>query len=77
MGNVGEVPRVSEWEGPQERIPDSRTTILWMDRVNISRSEAFEGSFRAPGHPGRYLFLFRGLTAGGKVVAVSRTFTVD
>jgi len=70
-------PRVSEWEGARGRIPDSRRTISWMDRVDISRDEAFEGSFQAPGHPGRYLFLYRGLTSGGKVVAVSRSFTVE
>lgn len=70
-------PAEIAWKGRGSRLPDSRNTILWMDRVRIGRDEPFTGSFRAPGHPGEYLMLYRGLTPGGQVVAVSATFRVD
>jgi len=51
-----------------DRIPDSRNTIVWMDRINPGEDGRINLHFSAPSNPGEYQILVRGRTNQGEIV---------
>ncbi len=48
------------------KIPDTRNTLFWSDRIEFEAGDTFRFEFSAPGLPGTYLVLFRGVTSDGE-----------
>lgn len=60
-----------------DRIPDTRNTILWLDRVKVKRNEPFEYSFIAPTRVGEYTVLFRWVSPLGGAFSSTCRFRVE
>jgi len=59
-----------------DRLPDTRNTLLWLPDVVVDEASPFSLSFLAPNYPGEYVVLFRGQGPGGELVVVESSFTV-
>jgi hypothetical protein len=69
-GNGGTEPAGSS------RIPDTRNTLLWIDRLRFSRDNTRSLRFRAAPAEGEYLVLIRGVDSEGKPVVEETIFRV-
>ena len=66
-------PRADLYHGDSsqaDQMPDMRNTVLWLPRVQLSRSAPFKFSFEAPDYPGEYVVQFRGLDEGGNLLSL-------
>jgi hypothetical protein len=61
---------------PEDRIPDTRNTFLWMADLKLGKGIAEKISFIAPDYPGEYLVLFRGQDAHGELIEAETVFEV-
>jgi len=61
----------------EERVPDTRNTILWLPELLLQKGEQVEIPFRAPANPGSYQILVRTVSPDGEVFAASSEFTVE
>jgi len=61
---------------PDERIPDTRNTFLWMADFKLGKGIPEKVSFVAPDYPGEYLVLFRGQDAQGGLIVAETVFEV-
>ena len=59
------------------RIPDTRNTLLWIDRLRLGPEETKSIRFRAAPSEGDYLILLRGVNAEGQPVQVLASFRVE
>lgn len=62
--------------GEDDRIPDTRNTLLWMDRIVLEGSGTGTVRFGAAGDPGTYTVLLRGTSGTGEVVCGTASFRV-
>ncbi len=62
---------------PGSRVPDTRNTVFWLDRVQVEQGKQEEISFMAPTSPGSYVVLVRGISPEGEVFSASSRFTVE
>jgi hypothetical protein len=63
-------------ESPDERIPDTRNTFLWEPDLILEKGGQATISFVAPGYPGQYVVLFRGMGPGGDLIIAETTFDI-
>jgi hypothetical protein len=61
---------------PEDRIPDSRNTLLWIPDLVLESGNAPDIPFKAPDYPGDYVVLVRSVTGPGKVLSATARFTV-
>ena len=68
-------------QGPRykggSKIPDTRNTLLWMDHLELDKSNSSKVSFQAASNPGNYLILFRGVSSEGEIVYGMNRFRVE
>jgi hypothetical protein len=72
-----ELPPVESRPVLQERIPDTRNTLLWSGNLVLQQNKALEVPFKAPDSKGRYVVLVRTVSAEGEVYAASAEFQVE
>ncbi|MFC2116585.1 hypothetical protein ACFLTU_08910 [Bacteroidota bacterium] len=60
-----------------ERIPDTRNTQLWIDKISLDSDEKKAVQFPASSSPGEYHILVRGVSSGGEIVYGVSTFKVE
>ena len=70
-GNI-QIPYV-----PSERIPDTRNTLLWIDRIHLDSDETRTVRFYAASGKGEYHILIRGVSSRGDIVCGVGTFRVE
>jgi len=71
QGNI-QIPYV-----PSERIPDTRNTLLWIDKIRLDPDETRTIQFYAPSGKGEYHLILRGISSLGDVVCGVGTFRVE
>ncbi|TFH23418.1 MAG: hypothetical protein E4H10_12190 [Bacteroidia bacterium] len=57
-----------------DRMPDTRNTLLWLPDVVLEKSSPISISFNAPMYPGEYVVLFRGQGPGGELFVAETSF---
>ena len=57
-------------------IPDSRNTVYWNPAVHLNDDGTSGISFKAPGTPGKYYILLRGMGINGEVILTEETIDV-
>jgi len=60
-----------------ERVPDTRNTLLWSAGLLLSGENELEIPLRAPSVKGRYVVLVRAVSSDGEVFAASSDFIVE
>ncbi|MFC2081467.1 hypothetical protein ACFLR8_04580 [Bacteroidota bacterium] len=60
-----------------ERIPDTRNTQLWIDKISLESEEKKTVQFPASSNPGEYHILVRGVSSRGEMVYGVSTFKVE
>ena len=60
-----------------QRIPDTRNTLLWIDRLEIPQAGVKSLKFRAASAEGDYLILLRGVDPEGNPVEIRTGFRVE
>ena len=70
------VPQGPRYSGGS-RIPDTRNTLLWMDDLELQKSNSSKVSFQAASVPGNYLILLRGVSSNGEIVYGMNSFRVE
>lgn len=55
-------------ESPNDCLPDTRNTLLWIPSLRLERNVSSRISFVAPEFPGDYVILFRGLDEQGNLI---------
>ena len=63
--------------GEENRIPDLRNTLFWETGLELNPGQTSQVTLTAPGRPGRYLVLIRGLTAEGRILQGRCSFMVE
>lgn len=58
----------------EDRMPDTRNTLLWLPDVHLNKDSPLSISFTAPEYPGEYVVLFRGQDSRGELVVAETTF---
>jgi len=61
----------------EERVPDTRNTLLWSGNLQLQQDKHLEIPFRAPSSSGNYVVLLRGVSPDGEVFAASAEFSVE
>lgn len=61
---------------PDDRVPDTRNTFLWVADLKLVKGSSTKISFVAPDYPGDYLVLFRGQDARGELIIAETNFKV-
>jgi hypothetical protein len=64
------------WSRSEERVPDLRNTIFWLEEFEVDPGQRKQVSFTAPPEPGHYVILVRGTGADGRVLSAVSRFTV-
>ena len=72
-----ELPAVESHPELQERVPDTRNTLLWSGKLVLQQNKALEVPLRAPDARGRYVVLVRTVTPEGEVYAATAEFLVE
>ena len=62
---------------PSERIPDTRNTLLWIDKITLDPEEMKTLQFTASQQTGEYIVLVRGVSPLGEIVYGMSTFNVE
>jgi len=65
-----------DFVSPDDRMPDTRNTFLWMADLKLQKEKSGEITFVAPDYPGEYLVLFRGQDASGELIIAETIFKV-
>jgi hypothetical protein len=60
----------------EERVPDTRNTLLWSPDLLLQRGEQMELPLQAPKASGDYVVLVRALSPEGEVIAATAEFQV-
>jgi hypothetical protein len=61
---------------PDDRIPDTRNTLLWMDDLDLSDNGSGSVQFNASTSKGEYLILVRGVSGDGNILVGEGRFEV-
>ena len=56
-----------------DRMPDTRNTLLWLPDVVLEKGSPVSISFTTPDYPGEYVVLFRGQGPGGELIVAETT----
>jgi hypothetical protein len=72
-----EAPPVDPLPLLEDRVPDTRNTLLWSADLLLQEGEELEISLRAPTTRGRYVVLVRAVSPEGEVIKASSGFTVE
>lgn len=59
------------------RIPDTRNTLLWIPKYKIRKDTPSQISFIAPEYPGEYVLVFRGTDSEGQIISSEITINVE
>lgn len=59
-----------------DKMPDTRNTILWLPKYVLHGKKPARISFVAPQYPGEYVLLFRGYNHQGELIQAESTFEV-
>jgi len=59
-----------------DRMPDTRNTLLWIPELQVERGNPYPVSFIAPDYPGEYVVLFRGEDERGEPVTAETRIIV-
>lgn len=70
-------PQVDPLPLLEDRVPDTRNTLLWLADLPFQEGEELEISLRAPTARGRYVVLVRAVSPEGEVISASSGFTVE
>ena len=70
-------PPVDPFPVLEERVPDSRNTLLWSAHIPLQEGQPQGITFRAPSGKGKYVVLVRAVSPDGEVFAASSDFTVE
>ena len=62
---------------PEERIPDTRNTQLWIDKISLDSDGKKTVQFPASAYPGVYHILIRGVSSRGEIACGMNTFRVE
>jgi hypothetical protein len=62
---------------PSDRIPDTRNTLLWIDKISLDPDEMKTLQFTASLQTGEYIVLVRGVSPLGETVYGMSTFSVE
>lgn len=60
-----------------DRIPDTRNTLLWIDKISLDPEEIKTLQFPASSQSGEYIILVRGLSTDGEIVYGRSSFSVE
>jgi len=61
---------------PSDRIPDTRNTLLWVDKISFGPEEVKTVRFPASAQAGEYTILLRGVSPSGEIICGKSTFKV-
>jgi hypothetical protein len=61
----------------EERVPDTRNTLLWSGNLQVQQDKYLDIPFRAPSSSGNYVVLVRGILPTGELYAASTSFSVE
>jgi len=59
------------------KIPDTRNTLLWIDRLQIPMSKSQTIDFYTPDIPGEYIVSLRGINVEGEVIYSSKIIVIE
>ncbi len=62
---------------PSDRIPDTRNTLLWIDKISLDPDKMKSLQFTASAQTGEYIVLVRGVSPQGEIVYGMSTFNVE
>ena len=62
---------------PSDRLPDTRNTLLWIDKISLDSEEMKTLQFHAASQIGEYHILVRGVSPLGEIVYGMSTFNVE
>jgi len=62
---------------PSDRIPDTRNTLLWIDKISLDPDEMKTLQIHAASQIGEYIILVRGVSTLGEIVYGMSTFNVE
>jgi len=71
------LPPVDPFPVLEERVPDTRNTLLWSGNLQLPQGKQIEIPLRAPGTSGNYVVLVRGVSPDGEVYSATATFRVE
>ena len=60
-----------------ERIPDTRNTLLWIDKISLDSEENKTLEFPVSSRSGEYIILVRGVSPLGEIGYGMSTFNVE
>jgi hypothetical protein len=66
----------SEPFSKQDKMPDTRNTLLWIPELQVEQGNPAPCAFTAPDYPGEYVVLFRGLDEKGEPVSAATRIVV-
>lgn len=70
------IPVMQDAVSEDDRMPDTRNTLLWSPDFMLVKGSPVRISFILPDYPGEYVVLFRGLGSGGELILAETTFGV-
>ena len=59
-----------------DRMPDTRNTLLWIPAFQNEQKSQSRISFVAPDYPGDYVVLFRGVDEQGELISAESVFSI-
>jgi hypothetical protein len=62
---------------PSDRIPDTRNTLLWIDKISLDPDEMKTLQFHAASQIGEYIILVRGVSTLGEIICGMSIFNVE
>lgn len=60
-----------------DKIPDTRNTLVWIDKIPLKPGESRQVKFKAGSVPGDYIIMVRGLNSRGEALSVQRRISVE
>lgn len=70
------IPQIDPRPVLEERVPDTRNTLLWSSKLVLQQGEQLEIPFRVPKAKGDYVVLVRAVSPNGEVYAATSEFSV-
>jgi len=70
------LPQIDPLPVLQERVPDTRNTLLWFSKLILQQGRQVEIPFRVPKGKGNYVVLVRAVSPNGEVFAATSEFSV-
>src|SRR5690606_2875734 len=70
-------PQYKNEEQKLNRIPDLRTTLYWLPKLNVKPGERNVVNFFTSDLKGKFLVVLEGITSNGEPISSSQTFSVE